>query len=443
MLDDKPRLRAGEIRFGEEHLYEVIEPVIRIYDQVPAGLDAVAPGPVLAAWLSSIDVSSISPYDRIVVLKAHDRLVSHFQAHRYRDMAAVAEAEADLWGDPDGVDHENDEAAAAEVRVALHLTRRSADIEMGLALEMRRRLPALFELLASGAIDVARARVIERATMHLSDEYARDVVDRIASDAPTMTTGEVRAWIRKLCLETDPEEARERYATAVDGRKVVAETTDAGTAHLLGLDLAPDRVQAITARINEIARSLRGGGESRSMDQLRADVYLDLLDGVAHDTVGRGVVDIVVDLETLAGLADHPGELAGFGPVIADVARRVVAERDDTEWRVTVTDPDTGQPIAVTTTGRRPTAAQRRRVEARDRVCVFPGCRMPARRSDIDHIEAVADGGETCDDNLAPLCRNDHCIKHAYGWTYRRLADGRYEWTSPFGHTCIATRAPP
>ncbi len=246
MLDDKPRKRAGEIRFGEEHLYEVIEPVIPVYDPVPPGLDAVTPGPVLAGWLSSIDVSRVSPYDRIVVLKAHDRLVSHFQAHRYRDMAAVAEAEAELWGDPDGVDHENDEAAAAEVRVALHLTRRSTDIEMGLALEMRRRLPALFELLASGAIDVARAKAIERSTMHLADNTAQEIVELLASDAPTMTTGELRARIRKLCIEADPEEARERYTAAVDQRKVVAETTDAGTAHLLGMDLPPDRVEAIT-----------------------------------------------------------------------------------------------------------------------------------------------------------------------------------------------------
>ncbi|MCL1599582.1 MAG: hypothetical protein M3094_10380, partial [Actinomycetia bacterium] len=98
MLDDKPRMRADEIPFGEEHLYEVVEPVARVYDQVPPGLEVMVPGPVLAGWLSSIDVSSVSPHDRIVVLQAHDRLVSHFQALRYRDMVAVADAEGDADG---------------------------------------------------------------------------------------------------------------------------------------------------------------------------------------------------------------------------------------------------------------------------------------------------------------------------------------------------------
>ncbi|MCZ6455928.1 MAG: hypothetical protein O6650_01630 [Actinobacteria bacterium] len=36
----------------------------------------------------------------------------------------------------------------------------------------------------------------------------------------------------------------------------------------------------------------------------------------------RAMVDIRVDLETLTGLTENPGELAGFGPVIADIARR-------------------------------------------------------------------------------------------------------------------------
>ncbi len=50
------------------------------------------------------------------------------------------------------------------------------------------------------------------------------------------------------------------------------------------------------------------------------------------------MVDIRVDLETLTGLTENPGELAGFGPVIADIARRVTAEQESAEWRWTVVD---------------------------------------------------------------------------------------------------------
>ncbi|VAV93912.1 hypothetical protein MNBD_ACTINO01-548 [hydrothermal vent metagenome] len=445
MLDDKPRLRAGEIRFGEEHLYEVIEPVIRIYDQVPPGLGAVAPGPVLAGWLSSIDVSSISPHDRIVVLQAHDRLVSHFQAQRYRDMVAVADAEADEWGDRGGLCHDADEAGGVEVGAALTLTRRGADIEMTMALSLFRRLPRLAGMLEAGIIDVARVRVIERATGHLSDTGARGVVDAVADVASTLTTGELGAQIRRLCIESDPDDARDRYETAVDGRRVVMTPTDDGAANLSGFDLVPDRAQAAMGRINTIARAMRGDGETRSMDQLRADIYLDLLNGVEHHTARPSVIDLTVSKETLTRDNDQPGHLGGYGPVIADVARRIATSYTGTECRITLTHGNSNVEDGVTavdTTRRYPTTAQRRRIETRDRVCVFPGCRIPAINCDIDHIVAVANGGTTTDDNLAPLCRYHHRIKHEHGWTYQRTTHGRYEWTSPTGHTYTKTRPP-
>jgi hypothetical protein len=70
---------------------------------------------------------------------------------------------------------------------------------------------------------------------------------------------------------------------------------------------------------------------------------------------------------------------------------------------------------------------------------------MPSIVCDIDHTVAVADGGETCDCHLAPLCRHDHCMKHANGWTYKVRADSRIQWTSPLGHTYTTQpdRAPP
>ncbi len=411
-----------------------------VYAPIPPGLDDMEPGPELAGWLASIDVSAVSGFDRIPVLRAHQRMASHYQAHMYRDMTAVTDFMTDEAHDP--VDAA--EAAAAEIRVALRLTRRATDVELSFALGLERRLPRLAEMLAAGVIDVRRAKTIDRNTLHLPVATAQAVVDQIADVAAELTTGQLAARIQKLCIDVDPDDAKDRYDESVADRRVVSEPTTSGTAHLMGMDLPPDRVVAITRRINEIAKHLRGHGESRTMDQLRADIFLDILGGTihtaSHETAGKAVVDISVDLTTLTQLADHPGELAGYGPVIADIARHVVDDQYDAEWRVTVTDPYTGDPVAVGTTRRRPTMTQRRRIQARDRTCVFPGCRMPAIRSDIDHIHSVADGGPTTDDNLAPLCRNDHCIKHAYGWTYRRLDDGRYEWTTKLGH--IYTTAP-
>ncbi|MFO7699606.1 MAG: HNH endonuclease signature motif containing protein, partial [Acidimicrobiia bacterium] len=166
---------------------------------------------------------------------------------------------------------------------------------------------------------------------------------------------------------------------------------------------------------------------------------MDILEGQGSAVSGvrRGVVDLHVDLDTLVGLNDRAGELAGYGPVVADIARKVAANGTEAQWRYTVTDPDTGTIIDTGTTRRRPTARQRRDVQARDRTCVFPGCRMPALASDLDHRIPWAETRRTTTSDLAPLCRHCHRIRHRSNWQYRRLPDATPEWTTKTGRTYV------
>jgi hypothetical protein len=224
---------------------------------------------------------------------------------------------------------------------------------------------------------------------------------------------------------------------------VVTEATPEGTAHLLGLDLPPDRVAATARRIDQIAKSLRRAGDPRSIDQIRADVYLDLLAGRHTDAKG-GTVDLRVDLDTLAGLTEAPGDLAGFGPVIADIARQITEAQNNGEWRYTVVDPTTGLPLHDGTTRRRPTATQRRHVEARDQVCYFPGCRMPATDCDLDHRTPWAEQHRTSVHGLDAGCRHDHVtVRHRLGWKHQLLPNGDHLWTSPLGHRYTKSGLPP
>lgn len=242
--------------------------------------------------------------------------------------------------------------------------------------------------------------------------------------------------MRRVCLETDPDEAADRYRQAVAERRVVMEPSVDGTAHLSGFDLAPDRAAAALRRIDHLAQTLKTGGEARTLDQLRADVFLDLLEGHRYQAdTGKGTVDLHVDLKTLTRLADHPGELAGYGPVVADLARQIAESQPRAEWRWTLTDSDTGQVIDNGTTRRRPNSGQRRHLETRNPTCIFPGCRVPATDCDLDHRTPWAEGGPTSLDNLVPLCQHDHHIRHRTGWTHQPLPDGDHQWTSRLGHT--------
>jgi hypothetical protein len=312
-------------------------------------------------------------------------------------------------------------------------------------LDLHRRLPSVLDALAEGRIDVRRARTILRGTEHLSLGRARTVVDAVLPHASGLTSGQLASELRRSCVDVDPEDARLRYEDALADRRVVAEPTVAGTGNLYAPHLAPHRLESGMRHINRIARGLRGPTEHRTMDQLRADVLLDLINGddPSSGTSDRAIVDIHVGLTTLAHLDDDPGDLAGFGPVIADVARQTVASQPDALWRFTVTDPETGDIVHTGTTRYRATAAERREVHARYRTCVHPGCCMPATQSDLDHITPRLDNGPTEVANLAPLCRHHHRIRHEYGWRYCRLDTGDHAWISPLGHRyTVAPRGP-
>ncbi len=78
------------------------------------------------------------------------------------------------------------------------------------------------------------------------------------------------------------------------------------------------------------------------------------------------------------------------------------------------------------------TTHQHNSVTARDRTCIFPGCRMPATNCDLDHRRPFAEHPETSTDGLAPLLRrHHHTTRHRQGWTYQPLPNGDYLWTSP------------
>ncbi|NNF09663.1 MAG: DUF222 domain-containing protein [Acidimicrobiia bacterium] len=396
--------------------------------RVEVPIDDLEPGLELAARLSGIVVEALSGEEQLAVLRAQQRMASHYAAASYGSIAAVSDTVDAIEDDPVLAA----ESTAAEIRVALTLTRRRADDQLHLALRLRRRLPAVWAALSAGRIDVARARVLVDDTEHLSIGLAQQVIADILPDATGLTTGQLRARLRRLCIQVDPAEATDRYRAAISERRVITQPTPEGTAHLFAYDLPPDQVTAVTDRINRLARTLRQAGEQRSMDQLRADVFIDLLLGTRHRT-GGGVVDIRVDLATLARLVDHPGDLAGYGPVTADIARQIT-EHVGNQWRYTVSDPETGTIVDTGVTRRRPTTPDRRAVESRDTHCVFPGCRMPATNCDLDHTTPYGQGGTTTPTNLAPLCRHDHRIKHT-GWTYHPQEDGTYHWTSRLGAT--------
>jgi hypothetical protein len=219
------------------------------------------------------------------------------------------------------------------------------------------------------------------------------------------------------------------------------------TSNLLISNAHPVEVAAARRHVEKLARHIKSVDDGgRSLDQIRADVALDLLAGrCGHyrhlTTAGGGRVDITVSAQTLAGLSDAPGVLEGYGPVFAEIVRKTVYENIDGVWVFCVTDQ--GKPVATGTLSRRPTVSQQRQIQAVYATCVMVGCRQPVYDCDLDHRQPHSRGGATDNDNLGPLCRHHHMVKHHTRWQMKRLPNGDHQWTSPLGHTYTRKRDPP
>lgn len=85
------------------------------------------------------------------------------------------------------------------------------------------------------------------------DETARQVVEDVLGEAGSLTTGQLRARLRRRCIEVVPNDARDRYEVSVGERRLAAYPDPEGTATLAGFQLPPDRVTAVNGTCHQQA----------------------------------------------------------------------------------------------------------------------------------------------------------------------------------------------
>ena len=147
---------------------------------------------------------------------------------------------------------------------------------------------------------------------------------------------------------------------------------------------------------------------------------------------GKPLIQVTIPYDALTGRTDEPGHLVGYGPLPADLARRIAA---DAVWKRLVTDPLSGALLDHGRTTYRPPAALAEFVRARDLTCRHPTCRRPAAASELDHAIAWSDGGDTAAHNLYSSCGRHHHLKHDVpGWRVTLHPDATITWTTPTGH---------
>ncbi|MFE5836537.1 DUF222 domain-containing protein [Arthrobacter sp. NPDC056493] len=353
-------------------------------------------------------------------------------------------------------------------------------------------LPVTLGALRAGSISWQHGRVMCDETDGLSAEAAAALeahfLDPDASNrargcpAGELTPARFRAKARYWRERHHQDSIETRHRNSVKDRRLEYVPARDGMAWLSAF-LPADQAAGIWNRSTAAARAAQGPTETRTLSQLRADVFSTGMlgpvsgidgtgaaffagpvpagagpagvgapslgaagDGPAADGTARGVpvgdvpspraqVLVTVPVFSLLGLTEEPATLDGYGPIPASMARRLVADGARSFLRV-LTDPRDGAPLEIGRTSYRLTKPMRQWLRLRDARCTFPGCNNHSLDNDADHILAWADGGTTGVANLGQPCPKHHRLKHASAWTpVGATRESPPGWISPAGRS--------
>ena len=324
------------------------------------------------------------------------------------------------------------------VSLALKVPVPAAQSKLRAGRTLVRELPRTLRLLARGAISGRHAEVITETAWALEPDLVEALEDAVIERAADQTIPQLRQAVKRAALALDPATGEQRHQRALADRKVGFQPVDDGMVQLPVL-LGAAQGQSIFTRLTAAA-GLLPSHDARTMDQKRADLLVDaVLSGLPHDALPelqgrRPSIQVVVSADTLLGLDDEPADLAGYGPITAEAARRLAADASGT-WRRLLTDPDTGQLLDISQNSYRPSQRLRDFVAARDSVCSFPTCNQPGYRCEYEHITPYGRGGQTCRCNGALACKRHNLCKIDTGWAYSYDPDGSFTWTDDTGRS--------
>jgi hypothetical protein len=354
-----------------------------------------------------------------------------------------------------------------EIATRLAITRRAAERKIELAAGLRRH-PRLAAVLDEGSVSVRKVEVLLEETEHLPRRTADAVIVRVLAAADERTVPQLRADVRVAELALDAEAAAARHAEARRDRCVRMVPAPDAMAWIHALLPAADAVTVMTALDGAAACE---PGDQRTADQRRADALTAMARRVLDSGLGPDGMPLPVRqhrrphlLVTVAGVSAGVGpagaadgsagggagsgtaaHLAGYGPVPLTAVAHLLGGAS----RAPLLVDDAGVPVVeVAGTDRyRPSADLARAVIDRDRTCRFPGCRVPADRCDIDHVEPFDPDRparwQTVERNLQALCRHHHRLKTHGGWYVSRdPISGATLWESPTGRVHIVSLEP-
>jgi hypothetical protein len=329
---------------------------------------------------------------------------------------------------------------AAEIALARHDSPARGNQHLGAALALVQEMPDTHAALARGEISEYRATLMVKETAVLSRPHRRQVDAELAGRLATLGDRAVAAAARKIGYRLDPGSVLRRTRGARSDRHVGLRPAPDTMSYLTGL-LPVEQGVACKVALERHAGSLRSQGDQRTRGQIMADTLVERVTGQQSATGTDVEVKLLMTDQSFFNAgpgAGEPAVLEGYGPVPAELARRLVAQADEAArvWlRRLYADPVAGGLVAMESRRREFGDGLAELLITRDQFCRTPWCDAPIRHR--DHVLPVEHGGQTAETNGQGLCEACNYAKQGAGWrarTHGRGAGFEVEIQTPTGH---------
>ncbi len=327
---------------------------------------------------------------------------------------------------------------ASEVALARRDSPARGGRHLGFAKALVHEMPHTLAALECGALSEWRATLIVRESACLDAEDRRALDAELCADPAGLSgmgDARVAAAAKAIAYRLDPHAVVERAAKAENDRTVTIRPAPDTMTYLTALLPVAQGVSVYAA----LRREADTRGDGRPRGQVMADTLVERVTGRRATVPTPVAVNLVLSDETLLGGADAPGEISGYGPIPAAVARRMVANAAAELYA----HPRAAL-VAMESRARLFPQGLARFIGLRDQRCRTPYCDAPIRHR--DHAQPWADGGATSAGNGLGLCEHCNYVKETPGWTVSAGVDETHThtalFTTPTGQTYRST-APP
>jgi hypothetical protein len=251
---------------------------------------AAVPGRDLQAALAAIDVHELAGADIALVIQARARLLAWVQAEAAVDITEFVHCPAST-SVPTARVVSVQEFACDELALLLHVAPMTGKNLVLHAVDLVERHPRLWAALSDGLIDMRKVSAVTTLCPDTDDALAAALDDALLSAAVrddgttglAQTIGETPKVLglraQRILSGLDPSWSRAARREGIARRRLAKGSYGIGVGFLGLYDIGIPGMAAAYEHVNAIARGIKNLGDTRTLDQVRADTALDLLTG--------------------------------------------------------------------------------------------------------------------------------------------------------------------